>query len=113
MRFFSFAVLAALVAPILGSPVKLLTVETATERKEGSYIVTLHPTASKESHLSSFSARYRSQDFSVTYADWNSTFFHGFAATLSPGALNALRAHPDVAAISEDGIARIFTTQVG
>jgi cerevisin len=114
MRFFSFAILAAIIAPVLGTPVSLIAVETAAERKEGSYIVTLHPTASKEAHLASFATNFGARGtVNVTHADWDSSFFHGFAAQLSKDALNALRAHPDVASISEDGIARIFTTQVG
>jgi cerevisin len=111
MRFTSFAVLAAFVAPILAGPVALKTVETAKERKEGSYIVTLKPTVEQATHIDRLQNKFRGEA-AVVHAQWDPEFLNGFAAKLSTEALNDLRAHPDVASISEDGIAHTFTTQV-
>jgi cerevisin len=111
MRFFSFAVVAALVAPILAGPIALKTVETAKQRKEGSYIITLKPNVQKAAHLDKLQGKFRGTE-SVVSADWDADFLNGFAAKLTPEALKELRADPDVASISEDGIMSITTTQV-
>lgn len=108
MRFFSFAALALLVAPVFASPVQLKTVETAAgPKKTGSYIVTLSQGVSKNKHIQALLKHLASED-SVTHGDWDSRVINGFAAKLGPAALNFLRAHPEVARIEEDGI---FTTQ--
>jgi hypothetical protein len=111
MRFTSFVVIAAFVAPILAGPVALKTVETAKERVEGRYIVTLKPTVKQSTHIDRLQSKFRGNAM-IVHAQWDPKFLNGFAAKLSTEALNDLRAHPDVASISEDGIAHAFATGI-
>jgi hypothetical protein len=43
----------------------------------------------------------------ITHGEWDSNFYHGFAAELGPNALHLLRAHPDVLHIEEDGFVKV------
>ncbi|RPD55475.1 serine protease [Lentinus tigrinus ALCF2SS1-7] len=71
--------------------------------KPDSYIVKLKDEVSKEDHLSWLDSNHNSTS-SVTYRDWQTNVFHGYAGTFQPDALNALRASPDVDYIEEDGV---------
>jgi hypothetical protein len=122
------ASLALFINLVLATPIIFKTVETATQKKEGSYIITLNSHIDKVSHIAELS-KHLGGDEAVTH-DWDSGFLNGFAAKLNSKALNYLRTHPDVchlcshlvmsdaqrqiqvATISEDGMASIYTVQV-
>jgi hypothetical protein len=43
----------------------------------------------------------------ITHGEWDSNFYHGFAAELSSNAVDLLRSHPDVLHIEEDGFVKV------
>ncbi|GLB45549.1 putative peptidase S8 family protein [Lyophyllum shimeji] len=103
MRFFT-AVLAAiaLAVPALAAPTTLHAVQKYNGETTGRYIVKLKDGVSKASVLGEAKAK-------STHADWK--IINGFASELDEETLNALRAHPDVEYIEEDGIMHAFDTQ--
>ncbi|KAA1471520.1 serine protease [Dentipellis sp. KUC8613] len=104
-----FASLALLAAPILGAPTQLLTVEKFEGKPiPGRYIVQLKGDASKSQHLSWLHGVTGNQS-AVTH-DWDAHFLNGYAGEFTGDVLNALRASPDVASVSEDGIVHITST---
>jgi len=105
MRFFTAAsaTLALLVSAVVGGPTPLRAIEKfAGATVNGSFIVTMKEGASKGPLIEKLGA-------AVTH-QWDKAI-NGFAGKLDAGALNFVRAHPDVASVSEDGIMSIFTTQ--
>ncbi|KZV97876.1 serine protease [Exidia glandulosa HHB12029] len=102
MRFIlSAAVAVALAVASLGTPVKMLTVESfAGQTKPNSFIVTLKPGVSKDLHLQQNSLI----SSAITHPEWETDFLHGFAGTFNQTQLDALRASGDVLRIEENGI---------
>ncbi|KAF5387942.1 hypothetical protein D9615_000786 [Tricholomella constricta] len=92
----------ALAVPALAVPAPLLTVQKFNGETTGRYIVKLKDGVSKASVLGSAKLTKASHDW---------TIFNGFASELSPEALDALRANPNVEYIEEDGIMSTFITQ--
>ncbi|KAI0744997.1 serine protease [Earliella scabrosa] len=97
------AALAILAAPVLGAPapVQLKSIERVSGAvKPSSYIVKLKSGVSKEAQLEWLEKQGSSR---ITHNEWKAGVINGFAGTFDTDALNALRANPDVEAISEDG----------
>ncbi|KAI0779994.1 serine protease [Fomes fomentarius] len=104
--------LALLAAPVFGAPttVQLKEVErVAGKVKPSSYIVKLKSGVSKADQIAQLQSEH-SASAQITHDDWAGDLLNGFAGTFGTDALNALRANPDVEAISEDGIVTIAAT---
>ena len=87
----------------------LLTVSKAEEPVPGRYIVTLKEEVSLAAHISSTQAKIESTPSNITH---EYSLINGYAGEFSDDDLNDLRAHPEIASIEEDGIARTcFVTQ--
>jgi len=87
-------------ARVLGAP-PLKDVERSDDAIPGRYIVSLKPGVSRKAYADKLSLKPR--------ASWDS--INGFVADLSADALEKLRASPDVASISEDGVVNAWATQ--
>ena len=87
----------------------LITVSKAEEPVPGRYIVTLKEEVSLEFHISSTKTKIASTSSNITH-EYN--LINGYAGEFSAEDLEDLRAHPEIASIEEDGIAKTcFVTQ--
>ena len=87
----------------------LITVSKAKEPIPGRYIVTLKADASLDAHVSSTKTKIESTPSNITH-EYN--LINGYAGEFSAEDLEDLRAHPEIASIEEDGIAKTcFVTQ--
>ena len=87
----------------------LLTVSKAKEPVPGRYIVTLKKEASFEAHVNSTKTKIESTPSNITH---EYKLINGYAGKFSDDDLEHLRAHPEIASIEEDGIAKTcFVTQ--
>ncbi|KAG6906165.1 hypothetical protein DXG01_015515 [Tephrocybe rancida] len=102
MRFLTIVFSALAVSlPAFAAPATLLRIEKFNGPTSGRYIVRLKPDTAKASFLKAINTN--------PSHNWN--VINGFAGKFSTNELDALRAHPDVESISEDGIMSISTTQ--
>jgi len=97
--------LALCTLPVLAAPTSLLTVQRAREAIPGQYIVTFKDGVNRPSGVSDIVNKISSES-KVTY-QWD--IINGFAATFTDADLELVRAHPDVAAIEQDGKVYINT----
>ncbi|RPD56787.1 serine protease [Lentinus tigrinus ALCF2SS1-7] len=76
-----------------------------------SYIVKLWDNILKDTHLEWFESALNIS--MLTYSDWDSDIFNGYAGVFQQGILDTLLAHPDVEYIEEDGMvnASVMVTQ--
>jgi len=81
----------------------LITVSKAKEPVPGRYIVTLKGDVSLATHVSSTKTKIESTPSNITH---EYDLINGYAGEFSDDDLNDLRAHPEIASIEEDGIAK-------